>query len=167
MSFASAGWTGAGEFKRLWRAGEVEAAAAIAEPWHMAVSMGAGPIVTFLMVIACVLAVRRYGPGPLSLVLGLGLAAALRWLIAVPILYSNLRGDTITSNTDEGWVAALSGISENIPFLFGLACLALGCWFLVTAIPREDRVRVVLPTLVGTVLGGLLWVQWLGPVLLP
>jgi len=152
---------------RLWRAGEVEAAAAIAEPWHVGVSMAAGPIITYLMVIACVLTVRRYGPGPLSLVLGLGLAAALRGLIAVPILFSNLRGDTITSNTDEGWVAALSGISENIPFLVSLVCLVLGCWFLVTAIPRENRVRVLLPTLGGMVLGGLLWVQWLGPVLLP
>ena len=90
-------------------------------------------IVTYLTIIACVLAVRRFGPGPLSLVLGVGLVTPLRWLGAI-----------------------------------GLTCLLLGYWFLVTAIPRGRRMRVVVPTLVGSVaVGGPLWVLWLGPLLLP
>ena len=45
--------------------------------------MAAGVIVTYLTIIACVLAVRRFGPGPLSLVLGIGLVTPLRWLGAI------------------------------------------------------------------------------------
>lgn len=167
LHFASAGWTGASEFKRLWRSADLEAAAAIAQPWQVAVGTAAGPVVTYLTVIACVLAVRRWGPGPGALVFGLGLAAPLRWLIGIPVLYLNLRGNRTTSNTDEGWVAAITGIPETLLFLLGLACLLLACWFLVKAIPRNQRVGVVVPTLAGIVLGGVVWVSWLGPRILP
>ena len=72
LRFSSASWAGSGQFRRLWRAGDLEAAAAIAEPWQVAVGSAAGPIVSYLTAIACVLWVRRYGSGPLSLVLGSG-----------------------------------------------------------------------------------------------
>ncbi len=68
LGFSSASWSGAGEFARLFRAGDVEAAAAIVEPWQEAVGAATGPFVSYLIIIACVLAVRRFGPGPLSLV---------------------------------------------------------------------------------------------------
>ena len=51
--------------------------------------------------------------------------------------------------------------------LLGLASLVLGYWFLVTAISRGRRVRTVVPALVGAVLGGVLWVLWVGPMVLP
>ena len=157
------------EFGRLIRAGDVEAAAALVQPWQVAVSVAAGVIVSYLTVIACVLAVRRFGPGPLSVVLGVGLVTPLRWLGAIPILVSKVRGRLrSTSNTDEGWLAALTGIPESLLLLLGLTCLLLGYWFLVTAIPRGRRMRVVVPTLVGSVaVGGPLWVLWLGPLILP
>lgn len=169
LRYASAGWSGSGEFDRLMRAGDVEAAAAIVQPWQVAVGVAAGVIVSYLTVIACVLAVRRFGPGPLSVVLGVGLVTPLRWLGAIPIFVSRFRGRLqSTSNTDEGWLAALTGIPETLLLLLGLTCLLLGYWFLVTAIPRGRRVRVVVPTLVGSVaLGGPLWVLWLGPLILP
>ena len=145
----------------------MEAAAALVQPWQVAVSIAAGAVVTYLTVIACVLAVRRFGPGPLSLVLGIGLVSPARWLGAIPLLALKLSGRRFTSHTDEGWLAVLTGIPESLLFLLGLACLLLGYWFLVTAVPRDQRVRVVAPTLLGVVLGGLLWVLWLGPLLLP
>ena len=131
--------------------------------------MAAGVIVTYLTVIACVLAVRRFGPGPPSVVLGVGLVTPLRWLGAIPILVSKLRGRLRSpSNTDEGWLAALTGIPETLLLLLGLTCLLLGYWFLATAIPRGRRMRVVVPTLVGSVaVGGPLWVLRLGPLILP
>ena len=49
----------------------------------------------------------------------------------------------------------------------GLTCLVLGYWFLVTAIPRGRRMRVVVPTLVGSVAVGGPLVGPLGPLLLP
>ena len=76
LSFASTGWADV-QFDALMAAGDVEAAAAIAQPWQVAVAGAAGPIVSYLAVIACVLAVRRFGPGPLSLVLGVGLVSPL------------------------------------------------------------------------------------------
>ena len=169
LRYASTSWSGSGEFGRLMRTGDVEAAATLVQPWQVAVGLATGVVVSYLTVIACVLAVRRFGPGPLSVVLGVGLVTPLRWLGAIPILVSKLRGRLqSTSNTDEGWLAALTGIPETLLLLLGLTCLLLGFWFLVTAIPRGRRVRVVVPTLVGSVaVGGPLWVLWLGPLILP
>ena len=79
LSHSSAGWSGDGEFARLFRAGDVEAAAAIVEPWQEAVGAAAGPIVSYLIIIGCVLAVRRFGPGPLCLVFAIGLVTPFRW----------------------------------------------------------------------------------------
>ena len=165
LRFASVGWKGSGKFISLIRAGDVEGATAIAQPWQVAVGAAVGPIVTCLTVIACVLAVRRLGP--LSLILGVGLVAPLRWLVAIPLLAQKLRGERRNSNVDEGWIAEVTGIPESLLVVLGLACLLLGYWFLVTAIPRDQRVRTVVPTLVGVALGGPLWVLWLGPLLLP
>ena len=39
--------------------------------------------------------------------------------------------------------------------------------FLVTAFPRGQRVHALVPTLIGIVVGGLLWIPWLGPLVLP
>ena len=169
LRYSSTSWSGSGEFDRLIRAGDVEAATALVQPWQMAVGVAAGVMVTYLTIIACVFAVRRFGPGPLSLVLGVGLVTPLRWLGAIPIFVSRLRGRLqSTSNTDEGWLAALTGIPETLLLLLGLTCLVLGYWFLVTAIPRGRRMHVVVPTLVGAVaVGGPLWVLWLGPLMLP
>jgi len=60
-----------------------------------------------------------------------------------------------------------AGLQEKAMFLAGLACLLLGYWFLITAIPRGRRLQALVPTSVGLVLGGLLWALWLGPLLLP
>ena len=80
LRYSSTSWSGSGQFARLIRAGDMEAAAALVQPWQVAVGVAAGAIVTYLTVIACVFAVRRFGPGPFSLVLGVGLVAPLRWL---------------------------------------------------------------------------------------
>ena len=167
LRFSSANWSGAGEFTRLFRAGDVEAAAAIAEPWQAAIGAAAGPIVSYLIIIACVLAVRRSGPGPLSFVFAVGLVTPFRWTWPLPILFLKLRGNRVSWGPDEMMVSALTGIPQSIFILLGLASLVLGYWFIVTAMPRGRRVRTIAPTLVGAVLGGVVWVLWLGPLLLP
>ena len=60
---SSTSWSCSGEFGRLMRAGDVETAAALVQPWHVAVGMAAAVIGSYPTVIACVLAVRRFGPG--------------------------------------------------------------------------------------------------------
>ena len=167
LRFSSASWTGSGEFERLWRAGDVEAAAAIAQPWQVGVGAAAGPAVSYLIAIACVFAVRRFGPGHLSLVLGLGLSAPLHGGAAFPVLAANLFGDGFRGNQDDVWAGWLAGIPSSLAVLPGLICLLLSYWFLVTAFPRDRRVQVLVPTLVGIVLGGFLWIPWPGPLVLP
>ena len=133
-----------------------------------AVAGALGPIVSYLTLITCVLAVRRFGPGPLSLVLGVGLVTPLRWLPAIPLLAVRLVGVQWTVGMDEARLARRTGIPENPLLLLGVACLVLGYWFLITAFPRGERARAVVPTLVGAlVVGGPLWVLWLGPLVLP
>ena len=165
LRFSSVRWTGLGEFQELMRAGDVESAMEIAQPWQVAVGAAAGPIVTYLTVIACVLAIRRFGP--LSLVLGVGLVSPIRFLVAIPFFALKLQGKPAAPRADEALVAVNTGIPVSLLFLLGLTCLVLGYWFLVTAIPHGRRVRVLVPTFGGLVLGGFLWALWLGPLLLP
>lgn len=166
LSFASADWADA-QYDALMEAGDVEAAAAIAAPWQEAIGAGAGPIVSYLTMIVCVLAVRRFGPGPLGMVYAIGLVTPFRWTWPLPILYLMLGGQRISGGPDEIGVATLMGIPLWPFIVLALASLVLGYWFIVTAVPRGQRVRTVVPTLVGAVLGGVLWVGWLGPLVLP
>ena len=167
LSYSSAGWADE-QFDALMEAGDLEAAAAIAEPWQEAVGAAAGPMVSYLIIMACVLAVRRFGPGPLSLVFAVGLVTPFRWTWPIPILFLMLRGARVTGGPDEIAVATLTGIPLSLFILLSLASLVLGYWFIVTAIPRGRRVRAIVPPLVGAaVVGGPLWVLWLGPLLLP
>ena len=79
LRFSSVSWPGLGGFLDLLRAGNLEAASEIAQPWQVAVGAAAGPIVTYVTVIVCVLAIRRFGT--LSPVLGVGLVSpyAFSW----------------------------------------------------------------------------------------
>ena len=165
LRFSSVRWAGFGEFVELMRAGNQEAAMEFAQPWQVAVVAGAGVVVTYLTVIGCVFAVRRFGP--LSLAIGVGLVAPVRFVVAVPYFFYVLLGKSPSPHTDESLVALATGIPVSILYLPGLACLLLGYWFLVRAIPRGEKVRILVPTSVGLVSGGLLWALWLGPLLLP
>ena len=83
------------------------------------------------------------------------------------VLYINLFGGGFIGNQDEAWVALIAGIPSSLVVLPGVACLVLAPWFLVTAIPRGRRVRVVVPVAGGMALGLFGWFRWLGPLLLP
>ena len=166
LHYASADWDD-DQFDALMDAGDVEAAWAIAQPWQEAVGAAAGPFVSYLLIIACVLAVRRFGPGPLSVVFAIGLVTPFRWTWPLPILFLIFRGARVSGGPDEIEIAALTGIPQWPLIVISLASLVLGYWFIVTALPRGKRLRIVIPTFVGAVLGGVLWVGWLGPLVLP
>ena len=167
LRYSSAGWADE-EHMALLAAGDLEAAAAIAQPWQEAVAGAAGPIVSYVTLIACVLAVRRLGPGPLSLVFGVGLVTPLRWLPAIPLVVMKIVGVQWTTRMDETKLAERTGIPEFPLLLLGAVSLVVGYWLFVTAFPRGRRLRAIVPTLIGAVaVGGPLWVLWLGPILLP
>lgn len=167
LRFSSVSWAGSSEFKRLWRAGDLEAASAVAHPWQVGVGAAAGPTVSYLTAIACVFAVRRFGPGPLCFVLALGLSAPVHGVAAFPVLAMDLFGGGFIGNQDDVWAGWIAGVPPSVAVLPGLACLLLSYWFLVTALPRERRLEILVPTLLGMVAGGFLWIQWLGPLVLP
>ena len=167
LHFSSAGWTGSSEFRVLWWTGQFEEAAAIAEPWRVAVGAAVGPAVSYLTAIGCLLAVRRLGPGPLHFVLGLGLSAPVHGLGALNVFVINTFGGGFTGNQDDGNVGLVAEISPSLTTIPGMLCVLLVPWFLITAIPRGQRVRVVVPVVGGMALGGSLWIYWLGPLLLP
>lgn len=107
-------------------------------------------------------------PAPFLWFSEVGLVTPLRWLPAIPLLAVRLVGVQWTVGMDEARLARRTGIPENPLLLLGVACLVLGYWFLITAFPRGERARAVVPTLVGAlVVGGPLWVLWLGPLVLP
>lgn len=56
-----------------------------------------------------------------------------------------LRGQPIGGNQDDVWVAWITGIPESLALLPGITCLLLTYWFLVTAIPRDRRLKVFVP----------------------
>ena len=82
--------------------------------------MAAGPAVSYLTAIVCVFAVRRSGPGPLSLVLALGLSAPGQGLGASMVLAVNLFGGGFVGNQDEAWVASIAGVSSSLTALPGV-----------------------------------------------
>ena len=53
LRYSSTSWSGSGEFARHIRAGDVEAAAALVQPWQAAVGVAAGVIVTYLTLPVC------------------------------------------------------------------------------------------------------------------
>ena len=65
-------------------------------------------------------------------------------------------------------MAAIMGIPQFLVILVALASAVLAYWLVVTAIPRGQRVRTIVPTLVGAAgVGGPVWVLWVGPWVLP
>lgn len=165
LRYSSVSVPSLGGFRRLMREGNLEAALEIAQPWQVTVGTSAGLFVSYLTVLFCVLAVRRFGPNPL--VLGIGLISPIRFLVAIPYFALALVGRQVVPGTDEAIVALTTGIPLSLLYLPGLACLGFGYWFLFRAIPSGQRLQTVIPTSLGLVLGGLLWAFLLGPLLLP
>lgn len=62
---------------------------------------------------------------------------------------------------------ALNVVLRWLMPVLAFASLVLGYWFIVTSVPRGERMRTVVPTLVGAVLGGMVWDMWLGPWCFP
>ena len=163
LHYGSAGYANSEAFWRHLRAGDVAAAAAIVPPWQAGVATAAGLVSTYLTVAACVLLARRR---PHPLIVGLGFVAPLRFLPSVIELVLALLGRNPRTGSDEEHVAAAWGIPEMPLHLLGVACLVAGWYLLFRAVPRSRR-RRVLPLIAGIIVGGVLYINLVGPWLLP
>lgn len=138
---------------------------ASAEPWQIAAAFGAGPAMTLLTVLSCVLLTRALGPS--ALLLAVALAAPLRSLSAVPVLGQTMAGQELAPWLDESRLATLTNVSETLLLLCGFLFLAGGWWLMVRTVPEDDRRQMLVPVLLGIGVGGPLWLLWIGPWLLP
>jgi len=97
---------------------------------------------------------------------GLGLAASLRFLMALPALLVTLRGQPLTGNTDELNFALLTGVPATLLFVLGAIWL-LGAWFLILRALLRYGYGNALTVVAGVVLGGILYAGVIGPLVLP
>ncbi|MGH7461228.1 MAG: hypothetical protein ACREMA_09400 [Longimicrobiales bacterium] len=164
LRYASVEWSGGQVFWNFIQSGNTVAASAFAEPWQVAVATGAGPAMTYLAVVACVLLTR--GLGPSALILAVGLSSPLRSLAVAPILGRTLSGQELTAGLDETRLAALTNTSVAFMLALAVTFLVAAWWLLVRAVPPDQRRQQLAPVLGGIVVGGPVWLLWAGPWLL-
>ncbi|HEY2824653.1 MAG TPA: hypothetical protein VGI83_03820 [Gemmatimonadales bacterium] len=133
--------------------------------WALAVGAAGGPLMTLAIVGACVLGVRRVGPNPA--LVGMGLVAPFRTLVpAFWLVIHTLWGRANDANFDELNVARALRWPPQPLMLLEIAIVATAIWWLVQAMPRQNlRLNVASLGLGGALGIGLYWA--VGPLLLP
>ena len=161
---ASVSFAGSEAFWEHIPAGDRARAAEIAPAAGVAAAIGAGLAISFITVLACAVLASRGRTHPF--IAGLGLAASLRFLAALPALLVTVRGQPLTGNIDELNFALLTGVPATLLFALGAMWL-LGAWFLILRALLRHGYRDALTVVSGVVLGGILYAGVIGPVLLP
>lgn len=164
LHYASASFAGSEAFWEHIRAGDRARAAQIAPVAGVAASSGAGLAISFITVLACAVLASRGRTHPF--IAGLGLAASLRFLVALPALLVTVRGQPLTGNIDELNFALLTGVPATLLFVVGAIWL-LGAWFFILRALLRHGYRDAVTVVGGVVLGGILYAGVLGPLVLP
>ena len=142
------------------------AAAVVAPIWGVALALAAGPLVTYAMVAACCYGCARWHPYPV--LVAIGYLAPLRLVVALVHGMRVLLGlDASGASYDELAVAALTGIPVQILVGFGIVVIAISGAWLARCLPRGRRTVAVASMLAGALAGGVLYVGYVGPWLLP
>ena len=145
--------------------GRLTEAAAYRPLWQGAIADAAGIVMTILIVVACCLLIRKYGPRPL--LVSAGMLAPIRFVVGLTYLYLVLFSDASRTGFDELNIARVTGIPVGLLLAVGLAVLVGGIYWIVRRIPQGERLFSVFSVVVGAVFGGLLYFQVIGPTLLP
>jgi hypothetical protein len=142
------------------------AAEAGAPQWQQGLQAGAGPFVTLALLGICCGATVRYGARPW--IGAPGFAVGIRSvLVGLAYLSARLRGTYRTADFDELNFARALGLPMDAVMATSTA-LVLGCWiFLALSISPGDRLKSVMAAAAGTAIGVILYVNWLGPWILP
>ena len=137
-----------------------------APQWQQGMKAGAGPFVTLALLGICCGATARFGAQPWIVAPGfaIGVRSAL---VGLAYLFARIRGSAGTANFDELNFARALGLSMDAVMATSTA-LVLVCWiFLASSISPGNRLKSLMATIAGTAAGVLLYVNWLGPWVLP
>lgn len=165
LHFASAGYETLREFWDLVNDGQLAAANAIHPLWQPATVSAGGLVVSYVTIgLACLVMWRR-GASPL---LGsLAAIAALRFLGGIPLLLARALGVARRPSSDETNVALVSGIPEWLLLTIGFGAVWYVAFTLWRTLPRDERSRSLRGLGLGMVVGGVLYGQVVGPMVLP
>lgn len=137
-----------------------------APQWQLGVKAGAGPFVTLALLGICCGATVRFGARPWIVAPGfaIGIRSAL---VGLAYLLARLRGTAGTAEFDELSFARAFGFSGDAVMATSTA-LVLVCWlFLAFSIPPGGRLKSLMAAAAGAAVGVILYVNWLGPWVLP
>ncbi len=159
LHYASTGFARESEFWVFVRRGDVAAASAIADVTHAVVSSALGPLTSYALVAAGLWGLARRGA---AVFLALAMSSAARFA-PVLLLFALGRAE----HTDEAHVSRALDVPPAV--LVAAAILALLAATIGGAVltTRRGRGRLVLPTVIGVVIGTVLWMGVLGPIVLP
>jgi hypothetical protein len=132
-------------FWSAYRRGGLAEAAAVVAPRKVVVSVAGGPLVTYLVTLAGVVAARRSAGR-------WGAAAAVAANSrAIPIVLgvAATAGRSVLRGTDEAQLAALTDVPESALVLLALASLVCSSWWLVRWTAKGQRLVVALATIAG------------------
>ena len=128
----------------------------------------AGPVVTMLLVVAGAVAVWRIGPRPAFVALPYAAGVRTVLLSGAYALVRTFNSDRAGSgNFDELEVARALGASPDV-LVFGSVAVVLCSWVVVArALPAGRRARTAGVAAGGVLLGAALWMNVVGPAVLP
>ena len=164
MHHASVSWDSR-EFWEAIRREDYVTAADIAPIWGVALSLAAGPLVSYAMVAGCCYGCVRWRPHAVLVAVGYG--CPLRVLVGVQHGVQVLLGGDPPASYDERSVAALTGIPVQVLVGFGVAVVCLSGAWLATYLPRGRRTLAATSMLAGAVFSAVLYLGYVGPWLLP
>ena len=164
MHYATVSWDSR-EFWEAVRGGDHGTAANIAPIWGVALSLAAGPLVSYAMVAGCCYGCARWRP--YAVLVAVGYACPLRLFVGVQHGVLVLLGGDPPASYDELLVAELTGIPVQVLVAFGVAVICVSGAWLARYLPRDRRTLAVASMLAGAVFSGVLYFGYAGPWLLP
>jgi hypothetical protein len=147
--------------------GSVSSDAAVGFPsWQRALSNGAGPAVTLLIVLGCCLAARLFGPHPFTI--GFGLTAGFRsGLIGITYFVVRLGNPVPNGSIDELNFARRLDLPPDLVMGVSTLVVLMGWAYLIRSIPKGARVQALTGITLGIAAGLGIYISWIGPALLP
>ena len=164
MHYGSVSWDSR-EFWEAIRREDYGTAADIAPIGGVALSLAAGPLVSYAMVAGCCYGCARWRPHPVLVAVGYG--CPLRVLVGVQHGVIVLLGGDPPADYDELALAALTGIPVQALVGSGVAVVCVSGAWLAKYLPRGRRTLAVASMLAGAVFSAVLYLGYVGPWLLP